>query len=115
MLARAIAGEAGVPFFFASGSATQSGLNTIDVNNLLLYQQIAIYLGTFLCTPIFINEVVVWVRLYWFEKRFRDVVRDARYNRQSRTRSFARSFSRRSTDLERGSTGVNGRRIEVIR
>ncbi|KAK5005070.1 low affinity potassium transporter, partial [Cryomyces antarcticus] len=25
--------------FFASGAATQSGLNTVDVNNLFLYQQ----------------------------------------------------------------------------
>jgi hypothetical protein len=26
--------------FFASGSATQSGLNTVDVNKLELYQQV---------------------------------------------------------------------------
>lgn len=53
--------------FFAAGSATQSGLNTIDVNQVLLYQQITFMLIACVTNPIFINTVVVYVRLYWFE------------------------------------------------
>jgi hypothetical protein len=35
--------------FFASGSATQSGLNPVDVNLLFTYQQIALFLIPMLC------------------------------------------------------------------
>lgn len=59
--------------FFASGSATQSGLNTIDINTIKLYQQIIIYFIPMITTPIFINLMVVLTRLYWFEQRFEHV------------------------------------------
>jgi potassium uptake Trk family protein len=107
--------------FFSAGMATQSGLNTIDINTLTLYQQIVMMLMTCLCTPIFIHTVVVFVRLYWFEKRFEHVVKEIRGQRQTRTRSLrsARSQSRVREDqseqdpsmLEKG---VNGRPIKVL-
>ena len=37
--------------FFASGCATQSGLNTIDVNKLELYQQVCVH--SLLSAPLF--------------------------------------------------------------
>lgn len=79
---------------FASGGATQSGLNTyvicyplfsfietncffplpsVDINTIPLYQQIVIYLIPMITTPIFVNTCVVFVRLYWFEKRFDNI------------------------------------------
>ncbi|KAH0614804.1 uncharacterized protein H6S33_000440 [Morchella sextelata] len=65
----------GVPFvdaiFFASGAATQSGLNTIDLNKVNTYQQI--------------------ITIHWFEKRFEHIVLEAKENRElRRTISLAR-------------------------
>lgn len=37
--------------FFASGSSTQSGLNTLDVNTLKFGQQFMLYLLAMLCNP----------------------------------------------------------------
>ncbi|CAO2647383.1 Nn.00g083050.m01.CDS01 [Neocucurbitaria sp. VM-36] len=105
--------------FFASGSATQSGLNTIDVNTLALYQQVTIMLITCLCTPIFINGSVVFVRLYWFEKRFQNVVIESRTNKTGRTRTISRRKSEMNAELDRDlgqeERGVGDREIRVVR
>lgn len=103
--------------FFGAGTATQSGLNTIDVNALGLYQQVTFMLGACICTPVFINTIVVFVRLYWFEKRFEHIVQDIRDQRKNRTLSRSRSQMRADgldnpDALERG---VNGRPIQVVR
>ena len=45
--------------FFAAGSSTQSGLNTINVNRTELYAQITMFLVANVCNPIFINTMVV--------------------------------------------------------
>ena len=45
----------------------------IDGNLLKLYQQLVVYFLQMLTTPIFINTCVVFVRLYWFEKRFENI------------------------------------------
>ncbi|CUM67505.1 uncharacterized protein PRCAT00005204001 [Priceomyces carsonii] len=59
--------------FLAAGAATQSGLNTIDLNNIDLYQQIVIYVVCIFTTPIFIHGSLLFVRLYWFERQFDDI------------------------------------------
>ncbi|KAH7396220.1 cation transport protein-domain-containing protein [Pyrenochaeta sp. MPI-SDFR-AT-0127] len=104
--------------FFASGSATQSGLNTIDVNKLALFQQVAIMLITCMCTPIFINTSVVFIRLYWFEKRFQNVVIESR-SRSGRTRTMSKRKSEMNPELDRNlgqeERGVGDREIRVMR
>ncbi|EMD67346.1 hypothetical protein GGP41_007253 [Bipolaris sorokiniana] len=104
--------------FFASGGATQSGLNTIDVNNLDLYQQITLYLMTCLCTPIFIHSSVVVVRLYWFEKRFQNIVLE-RGSRSGRTRTLSRrkSEAKKTNGADPGleEQAVGSREIRVMR
>lgn len=108
--------------FFAAGMATQSGLNTIDVNLLHTYQQVVMMLLTCLCTPIFINTCVVFVRLYWFEKRFEHIVKEARAKaKRGRRFTLSRSKSQMQTEkdprnsaagkMEAG--GVQGKRIIV--
>lgn len=103
--------------FFASGSSTQSGLNTIDLNKIKLYQQVVIMLIAAVCNPIFINTFVVFIRLYWFEKRFQNVVLEARSLKRNKTRS--RSKSQTKHDLERdiglSTKGVGDREIVVLR
>ena len=91
----------------------------IDVNQLYLYQQIAIMLITCICTPIFINTFVVFIRLYWFEKRFQSVVLEARSMRATRTRTLSRRKSEMKAEQERvmgdEERGVGNRRIEIMR
>lgn len=101
--------------FFASGSATQSGLNTIDVNELRSGQQALLYLGAMLCNPIVVHSFVVFVRLYWFEKRFKDVVMEARKLRRTRSRTRVNTFS--NGDAEQGSefAGVRERGMQLFR
>lgn len=98
--------------FFASGSCTQSGLNTVDVNLLRTYQQIIIFLLPQLTNPITINTFVVFLRLYWFEKRFQHIAKEAK--RQRKTISRTRSDMRGERDLGREERGVRGRTITVM-
>ena len=99
--------------FFASGAATQSGLNTVDINTIRFGQQFTLYMLAMFCNPIFIHSFVVFVRLYWFEKRFQHVVKEARSLRRTRSKSRTNTFEK---DIEGGQkeTGVNGRHITVL-
>ncbi|KAL8659852.1 MAG: hypothetical protein Q9226_000217 [Calogaya cf. arnoldii] len=100
--------------FFASGCATQSGLNTVDINKLNTYQQVVIYLITMIATPIFIHTFVVFVRLYWFERRFQHIAREARHLRHARTRSRTRTEAKNDVDTIDEEKGVRGRSIVVL-
>ncbi|KAJ6261441.1 hypothetical protein Dda_4111 [Drechslerella dactyloides] len=94
--------------FFASGASTQSGLNTIDLNRLKTYQQIVITLISWCTNPVVINTGVVFIRLYWFEKRFDTIVEQSKQKR---------SMSRRKSDSEGvdgAERGVGGRTITVL-
>ncbi|KAL2810971.1 putative potassium ion transporter [Aspergillus granulosus] len=98
--------------FFAAGAATQSGLNTVDFNLLYTYQQVILYFVSMLTTPIFIHTALVFIRLYWFEKRFQHVVRDARALRSTKSRIRTISQDKDSAGEE---AGINGRPIVVLR
>lgn len=65
-----------------------------------------------LTNPIVINTFLVFVRLYWFERRFQNVVKEARLNR--RTRSRSKTEARDEKDLGHAERGVNGRNIVVL-
>lgn len=100
--------------YFATGAATQSGLNTVDVNQLALWQQMCIYIITTLTTPIFIHGSLLFIRLYGFERFFDNIKETSRLNNRmrraatlsSRTRSFD-SARARSLDSNRANTRVN--------
>lgn len=96
--------------FFGACASTQAGLNVVDINKLNTFQQIVIYIIPMLANPITINSFVVFLRLYWFEKRFQHIVQESRLRRGtiSRAKSKAKSLP---GDLEKG---VNGRKITVM-
>ncbi|KAI9731936.1 MAG: low affinity potassium transporter [Cirrosporium novae-zelandiae] len=98
--------------FLASGAVTQSGLNTVNINSLYLYQQIILYLIPFFATPIYIHGFVVFVRLYWFERRFQNVVQNS--DQWRRTRSQARTPTQ-DNNHDKAERGVAGRPITVLR
>ncbi|GME36548.1 Potassium transporter [Neofusicoccum parvum] len=60
-------------YFFGVSATTESGLNTIDVKALKTYQQLAIYFLPTVTNLGFINIIVVIVRLFWFEKRLKEL------------------------------------------
>ena len=60
-------------FFFAVSSCTESGLNTIDVKDLKLGQQLVIYIFPIITNLAFVNIGVVLVRLRYFKKRLREI------------------------------------------
>lgn len=98
--------------FFASGSCTQSGLNTVNFNDLNTFQQIVLYLLPMMTNPITNNTFVVFLRLYWFEKRFQHIAKEAKRARRSMSKS--RSQMKGERDTTAVENGVNGRAIRVI-
>lgn len=101
--------------FFSAGACTQSGLNTIDVNDVRLGQQICFYVGAMLCNPIIIHSSVVFIRLYWFERRFKDIVQDARSLRRSRSRTRTINLDPDDPERVRKELGARGRAIQILR
>ena len=80
--------------FLGCNAATQGGLNTVNLNDLHIYQQITLWLVAIITNVIFIHSSLVLVRLYWFDKRFHHIVEEAKSARQRRLRH-------RHTDSER--------------
>ncbi|KAF4759994.1 hypothetical protein HAV15_005881 [Penicillium sp. str.  len=68
-----------------------------------------------LTNPIFIHTFVVFVRLYWFEKRFQHVARKSRDIRRTRSRNRTQTRERAKHDIGRADFGVRGRNIIVLR
>lgn len=101
--------------FLSVGAATQSSLKTVNLNALQLYQQIVLYIITIICTPIFIHSALVFIRLYWFEKRFQRVVRDARALRTTRSRMDNVCQDNDSEGTNRAELEDGGRSIVVLR
>lgn len=70
------------------------------------------------CNPIFINTSVVFVRLYWFEKRFQNVVLESRM-KGWRIRTLSKTERETTADFEHGKgpppQGVGTREIRVMR
>lgn len=95
--------------FFAAGANTQAGLNPVDVNLLNTFQQVVIMICAMVSNPMAINSFVVFLRLFWFEKKFQDLVREAR-NR----RTITKSKSKARPETFEPETGVNGRDIRVM-
>lgn len=94
--------------FLATGAATQGGLNTVNLNDLQLYQHIVIYITTFITTPIAIHGTLAFVRLYWFERHF-DGIRDSskRNYKMRRTKTIlGRELTARTMSRGRQRTGT---------
>ena len=71
-----------------------------------------LYWASMFTCPIFINTFVVFVRLYWFEKRFNAIAKDARNLRRTRTRTMTQP--RNEHDLGNVEEGIRGRSIVVM-
>lgn len=92
--------------FLTSGACTQAGLNTINLNELKLLQQIVVYITTTLTTPIFIHGSLLFVRLYWFERHFDDIKTSSKMNFKMR-RNATLAARTKSLDSTMMNTKVN--------
>ncbi|KAL2819524.1 cation transport protein-domain-containing protein [Aspergillus granulosus] len=64
-------------YFFGASASTESGLNPVDVKDLKTYQQLFIYFVPMVSNLGFVNILIVVVRLYWFEKRLKEIASSA--------------------------------------
>lgn len=62
----------------ASGAATQTGLNPVDLNQLHVVQQVILWAVPMVTNVVFMHSLLVLVRLYWFRRRFRGAIHDAK-------------------------------------
>lgn len=78
--------------FMSTTAVTNTGLNTVDMSELSLYQYLLILFTSIICAPITISVFVVFVRKYYFSKRFEDVLL---YNRAQRLKEESHRRLRR--------------------
>ncbi|KAL8691030.1 MAG: hypothetical protein Q9218_003652 [Villophora microphyllina] len=96
----------------------------IDLNKLNTFQQsiehpakipqVVLYLIAMVANPIAINTFVVYVRLYWFERRFQHISQESRSLRRTRSRSQAKTDALNERDVSKEEFGVRGRSIVVL-
>ena len=63
-----------------------------------------------MANPITVHSFVVFLRLYWFEKRFQHIVDEAR----ARRGTISKAKTRAKDDAADAERGVNGRSITVM-
>ncbi|KAK9351178.1 cation transport protein-domain-containing protein [Lipomyces doorenjongii] len=95
--------------FLAAGASTQAGLNTVNLNDMTVWQQVVLYIIPAFTNPITISTFVVFLRLYWFEKAFKDIAQKSRLDHRLRK---ARSYGVDGPDIE--SNGVAGKPITIL-
>ncbi|EDK45276.1 hypothetical protein LELG_03455, partial [Lodderomyces elongisporus NRRL YB-4239] len=94
--------------FLTSGASTQAGLNTVNLVDLSLYQQIVLFLLASLTTPIFIHGSLLFVRLYYFERHFDNIKEKSKLDfKMRRSATLARTRSGTSMDSTRVNTNNN--------
>lgn len=76
--------------------------------------KIVLYFLAMFTNVVIINTFVVFVRLYWFEKRFQHIVREAMSWRRTRSRSRTETKGLEEKDIGMEGEGVNGRSIVVL-
>lgn len=81
--------------FQAVSAASITGLNTVDINQLKLYQQIALFIAPILTHPLTVASFMVFYRLYLYRKKFDDIEVTSKY--QSRLRRAATESQFEST------------------
>src|SRR5699024_5413229 len=62
----------------ASGAATQSGQNPVDLNRLGTCQQVLLWMVAMVTNVVFVNSLIVLVRLSWFRGRLKTVAGEAK-------------------------------------
>jgi Trk-type K+ transport system membrane component len=91
--------------YLTVSAMTLAGLNTVNLSQLNNFQQIILFILIMLGSAILVSSVVVHVRRKAFERRFKNIIEEARAKRKARRNSLRRTSigpttSRTSTALE---------------
>lgn len=109
--------------YLTVSAMTLAGLNTVNLSQLNTFQQIILFLLIMLGSAILVSSAVVHVRRKAFERRFKNIVEEARAKRRSRSRrnsgltspfpfGFSRKRSSSAVRPEVDGVVVRGRAIE---
>jgi len=109
--------------YLTVSAMTLAGLNTVNLSQLNTFQQIILFLLIMLGSAILVSSAVVHVRRKAFERRFKNIIEEARAKRRSRSRrnsgltspfpfGFSRKRSSSAVQPEVDGVVVRGRTIE---
>lgn len=87
--------------YMAATAVTNTGLNSIDMSELSIYQYLLMLFASLVSAPVTIPVFVVCVRKHYFSKRFEDVLL---YNRAQRLKEENRRRLRRQQQQWRSNT-----------
>ncbi|SAM09625.1 hypothetical protein [Absidia glauca] len=91
--------------YMATTSCTNTGVNTIPLSNMSTYQVMVLYFSSLAGSHILVSLVVVMVRKYYFNKRFREVVL---FNKARKARELQR---RRQNSITSNNSKLNNRPV----
>ncbi|PLB48932.1 hypothetical protein P170DRAFT_446719 [Aspergillus steynii IBT 23096] len=87
----------------SSGAATQTGLNPVDLDRLHVVQQVILWVVPMVTNVVFMHSLLVLVRLYWFRRRFRGAIHDAK----TLCRTQRRRMDQELEDQERNAVNIS--------
>lgn len=90
--------------FQAVSLATTTGLNTIPLADMKVYQQVVSYIVPILTHPLVINSGVVLARLHWFEKKFDNIAEMSKRHSKMRRAATRRRAMQIQEDLNEGTS-----------
>ncbi|KAI9042116.1 potassium transporter [Aspergillus affinis] len=90
----------------ASGAATQTGLNPVDLNRLHVAQQAILWVVPMVTNVVFMHSLLVLIRLYWFRRRFRGAIHDAKTLCRAQRRRMNQELSALE-DQERNAVNIS--------
>jgi hypothetical protein len=97
--------------YMATTSCTNTGVNTIPLSTMSTYQVMVLYFSSLAGSHILVSLVVVMVRKYYFNKRFREVVL---FNKARKARELQRRRQNSITSNNSGSKPNNRPVINVL-
>ncbi|EPX72753.1 uncharacterized protein SOCG_00515 [Schizosaccharomyces octosporus yFS286] len=93
--------------FLASGAVTQSGIPTVNISDISVYQQLTLLIFSVLSTPLAVNLGLTIIKLYYYNKRYDKVLRG---NRLTMTYTYNTIRPKDEPEPSR----VGGRKIQVL-
>ncbi|CAO3621654.1 unnamed protein product [Mucor hiemalis] len=96
--------------FMGTTATTNTGLNTVNMSDLTMWQLVAVYLSSFLGSHIMVSIIILYVRRHYFSKRFEDILI---FNKAQRLReSNRRKFEKNVQEMEKQRRKSEGGGVE---
>lgn len=93
--------------FLVVSAMTEAGLNTVNLSQMTLFQQILLFILIIMGSAIFVSISTVMIRKRVFEQRFQDVVRREKEMRRMRPRRDSMNTIGNSRSISRGQAGTS--------